>query len=270
MLNILILCQTIHLSIYRQNKPYTYVDNHRATSLMFLLALVLNLILVPSLLINKQRIEGSTSSPPILKGNAINFSRANIISPTNSDSTGVDLNGNFTRIFNGKTLDGWRMSGEGEFLILYDEKAIQSQGGLGVLWYSQQKYGDFILKLEWRVASEGDNSGVFIRIPSLDDDHNVAVRGGYEVQINNRGEDSLHQTGAIAGFAAPRNVLLKPAGQWNMMEIHVMNQSYKVFINKVKVIEFTGKRSIEGYLGLQAHDDKSRVSYRNITVSIIK
>lgn len=237
---------------------------------MILLTLVLNLILLLSLLISNQRIDGSFPSPTTLKDNTIDFSRANVVASTISNSTGIDVNRNFTQIFDGKTLDGWRMSGEGKFLILYDEKAIQSQGGLGLLWYSNQKYGDFILKLEWRVASDGDNSGVFLRIPSLDDDPNVAVSGGYEVQINNRGKDSLHQTGAIAGFAAPRNVVLKPEGQWNMMEIHVMDQTYEVYINKVKVIEFAGKRSLEGYLGLQAHDDNSRVSYRNITISELK
>src|ERR687897_2634908 len=103
---------------------------------MFLLALVLNLILLPSLLINKQRIDGSTLSSPTPKGNAVNFSRSNIVASTDSNSTGIDVNRNITRIFDGKTLDGWRMSGEGKFLILYDEKAIQSQGGLGILWYS--------------------------------------------------------------------------------------------------------------------------------------
>jgi hypothetical protein len=237
---------------------------------MLLLALVLNMILLLSLLISSQRIDGSLPSHVTLKDNTMDFSRANVVASTISNLTGIDVNRNFTQIFDGKSLDGWRMSGEGKFLILYDEKAIQSQGGLGLLWYSKQKYGDFIIKLEWRVASDGDNSGVFLRIPSLEDDPNVAVRGGYEVQINNRGKDSLHLTGAIAGFAAPRNVALKPAGQWNMMEIHVMDQTYEVYINKIKVIEFTGERSLEGYLGLQAHDDNSRVSYRNITVGKLK
>ena len=238
--------------------------------MIFLPAMVLNLILVTSLLIDRERVDGSAPILPTPEGNSTNYSGANTVASAASNATETDTTSNFTRIFDGKTLDGWIMSGDGKFLISYDEKAIQSQGGLGVLWYSKQKFGDFALKLEWRVASEGDNSGVFIRIPNLGNDHNVAVSGGYEVQINNKGEDSLHQTGAIAGFAAPRNVAVKPPGQWNTMEINAIDQSYNVFINNAKVTEFTGERSIEGYLGLQAHDDKSRVSFRNITVSDIK
>jgi hypothetical protein len=50
------------------------------------------------------------------------------------------------------------------------------------------------------------------------------------------------------------------------MEIQVVNQSYTVIINGEKVIEFTGSRMTEGYIGLQAHDDKSKVSFRNIKI----
>ena len=232
--------------------------------------MVLNLILVTSVQMERETVDGSTPILSVPVGNSTNHSGANTVEPVISNTTEIGANSNLTRIFDGKTLDGWIMAGDGKFLILYDEKAIQSQGGLGVLWYSKQKFGDFALRLEWRIASEGDNSGVFIRIPSLGNDHDVAVNGGYEVQINNKSEDSLYQTGAIAGFAAPRNVNLKPPGHWNTMEIDVIGQSYKVFINNAKVIEFTGNRLIEGYLGLQAHDDKSKVSFRNITVSDIK
>lgn len=246
------------------------MDNHRNNGLLLVLVVVLILILFSSPQINNKRIDGSIPVSKAPDGNAANFSRVNTVLAATGNTTGTDANSNFTPIFDGKSLDGWRMSGGGKFQILYDEKAIQSQGGLGVLWYSKQKFGNLVLKLEWRVASESDNSGVFIRIPNLGNDHNVAVREGYEVQINNRGEDSLHQTGAIAGFAAPRNVVLKPAGLWNTMEIHTMDHSYKVFINNAKVTEFTGNRSVEGYVGLQAHDDKSKVSFRNIRVSDIK
>ena len=246
------------------------MDNYRNNGLLLILVVVLILILFSSPLIKTERIDGSTLRSKASVVNAANFSRMNTEVAAINNTTGTDANSNFTSIFDGKSLDGWRMSGGGKFQILYDEKAIQSRGGLGILWYTKQQFGNFVLQLEWRVASESDNSGVFIRVPNLSNDYNVAVREGYEVQINNRGEDSLHQTGAIAGFAAPRNVVLKPAGQWNTMEIHTMDQSYKVFINNAKVIEFTGKRSIEGYVGLQAHDDKSKVAFRNIRVSDIK
>jgi len=245
---------------------YIQVDSLRTPKLFLVTAIVLNLILVTSILLDEERVAGSAPIFSTHEDNATNFSGTKAAPSAISKTNETDANSNFMRIFDGKTLDGWKMSGDGKFLILYDEKAIQSKGGLGILWYSKEKFGNFELKLEWRVASEGDNSGVFVRIPSLGDDHNVAVRGGYEIQINNRSEDNLFQTGAIAGFVAPKNVVLKPPGQWNTMRIQAIDQSYIVFINNAEVIEFTGEKSIDGYLGLQAHDDKSRVSFRNIEV----
>ena len=54
------------------------------------------------------------------------------------------------------------------------------------------------------------------------------------------------------------------------MGIQVVNQSYTVVINEQKVTEFTGRRSTEGYVGLQAHDDKSNLLFRNIIIKEIK
>jgi hypothetical protein len=50
------------------------------------------------------------------------------------------------------------------------------------------------------------------------------------------------------------------------MEIQTLGQSYTVIINGKKVTEFTGSRMIEGHIGLQAHGDKSKVSFRNIMI----
>jgi hypothetical protein len=190
----------------------------------------------------------------------IRMSANNMSSASNNNDT------NFTSIFDGKTLNGWKMAGDGRFVILESDSALQSEKGGGLLWYSEKEYKNFILKLEWKVSDEGDNSGVFVRFPDPDDNQNIAVREGYEVQIDDKAGDPIHQTGAIYDFAAPSKVVSKPPGQWNTMEIQALDQSYIVIINGEKVTEFTGSRMTEGYIGLQAHDDKSKVSFRNIMI----
>ena len=192
------------------------------------------------------------------------------MSANNIFSASSNSNTNFTSIFDGKTLDGWKMAGDGRFVIVESDSALQSDKGGGLLWYSENKYKNFILKLEWKVSDEGDNSGVFVRFPDPDDNPNIAVREGYEVQIDDRAGNPIHQTGAIYDFAAPSKEVSKPPGQWNTMEIHIINQSYTVIINEQKVTEFTGSRMTEGYIGLQAHDDKSKVSFRNIMIKETK
>jgi hypothetical protein len=113
----------------------------------------------------------------------------NISSASNKDD------GNFVSIFDGKTLNGWKMAGDGRFIIVESDAALQSDKGGGLLWYSAKEYKNFILKLDWKVSDEGDNSGVFVRFPDPDDNPNIAVREGYEVQIDNSAGDRIHQTG---------------------------------------------------------------------------
>jgi hypothetical protein len=54
----------------------------------------------------------------------------------------------FVKLFDGKTLDGWKMAGKGNFLIIERENALLTQGGIGLLWYYKKKFKDFILTLE--------------------------------------------------------------------------------------------------------------------------
>src|SRR5215217_7862026 len=147
----------------------------------------------------------------------INSSEQLTAEPTNETSADIDYSStsnnndtNFTSIFDGKTLNGWKMAGDGRFVILESDSALLSDKGGGLLWYSENKYKNFILKLEWRVSDEGDNSGVFVRFPDPDDNPNIAVREGYEVQIDDKADDPIHQTGAIYDFAAPSKVVSKP------------------------------------------------------------
>jgi hypothetical protein len=54
-------------------------------------------------------------------------------------------------------------------------------------------------------------------------------------------------------------------------EITVIQQSYSVTLNKEKVVtNFIGNRSLEGFIGLQNHDDRSKVYFRNILIKEFK
>jgi hypothetical protein len=160
------------------------------------------------------------------------------------------------------------MAGKGSFAILQNENVLQTQGGMGLLWYYRMKFIDFILELEWRASSKGDNSGVFVRFPNPGNDPYIAVSKGYEIQIDDLAQPDgrlIHGTGAIYDFAIPSKINSKSIGKWNSLKIIAEKQKYKVIANGVTVISnFIGNRLLEGYIGLQNHDDKSKVSFRNI------
>ena len=183
-----------------------------------------------------------------------------------------DSSNEFSPLFDGQSIDGWRMAGPGKFVLVKYDKSLQSEGGMGLLWYTKKKYKDFVLKIDWKVNRRNDNSGVFVRFSNPDNYLGIAVNTGYEIQIDDMAMpdgNPLHKTGAIYNFAAPLNAQAasKPVGQWNTFEIEITGQKYTVILNGKKVIpEFTGNRNTEGYIGIQNHDTDSHVSFKNIMI----
>jgi 3-keto-disaccharide hydrolase len=183
-----------------------------------------------------------------------------------SSKNQIDTHG-YMPIFDETTLNGWSMAGESTFSIT-DENALQS-AGQGIFWYKKKKFENFVLELDWKVSNSNDNSGVFVRFSDPGNDPKTAVKSGYEIQIDDGAGNPLHQTGAIYDFSAPAKMVSNPPGQWNSMKIEVVNQFYTISINEEKVNDFIGDRLETGYIGLQSHDDESKVAFRNITVKEI-
>ncbi len=84
-------------------------------------------------------------------------------------------------------------------------------GGMGLLYWTGQKFGNCKIKVVYRMRDENSNSGVFIRIPIEPREEWMPVFYGYEVQIDNKpelsGEDDYHYTGMLYSLTKP---LAKP------------------------------------------------------------
>jgi hypothetical protein len=170
-------------------------------------------------------------------------------------------------------LTEWRMAGHGGFRSVGD--AIESHGGPGILWYPAAEYGDFVLRIEWRVSRGDDNSGVFLRIPALSGSVQPAIDDGYEVQIDERGVDPengrldspVHRTGAIYKLAPAVPGASRPVGSWNRFEIAAHGPSISVRLNDMPVSYLErGYRRSAGHIGLQAHHSGSAVQFRCLWV----
>jgi hypothetical protein len=184
------------------------------------------------------------------------------------------------RLFNGKDLDGWKMTGPGSFVV--EDGMLKTVGGMGLLYYERESFGNCTIRVEFKTTGDHGNSGVFIRMPEKPHDPWYGVHNGYEVQID-AGGDEWHATGALYSLAKTRMGHQKPPGEWNVMEIVLRGQTTIVRLNGHKVNEFEGSQPVPerkqwfepargprpdaGYIGLQNHDARSTVYFRSVTVS---
>jgi hypothetical protein len=181
--------------------------------------------------------------------------------------TSYDNEDEFETVLDGTSLHGWKMCGPGTFVS--GQRMIISEGGMGLLWYTKKKFRDFILRVDWKTSAMEDNSGIFVRFAAPNDDPSIAVDTGYEIQIYDaepQDGNAMHRTGAVYDFAPPSIFASKQAGEWNTFEIHAIGQKYIVNLNNKRVTEFTGNRRLEGHIGLQNHDAKSRVCFGRIAI----
>ncbi|MDT7729260.1 MAG: hypothetical protein QOI21_5836 [Actinomycetota bacterium] len=200
---------------------------------------------------------------------------------------------------------GWAQAPSGQFTIQPDG-SLRPSGGLGMLWYAQQQFGDFSVKLQFKdIAPEGfrANSGVFIRFPDprtpLDQRPPgscgtvgsaktsqawVAIYCGQEIQIYDGETGEPQKTGSVYNFD-PRPLAeagARPKGTWNDYEIRAVGQHYTILRNGVVINEFDntpGQQSsragdpptdlrqfANGFIGLQNHGDNDLTEFRNIRV----
>ena len=174
------------------------------------------------------------------------------------------------QLFNGTDLTGWRHVGPGEFVV--EEGAMKTVGGMGLLVYDGKPIGDSVLKVVYKPESPDSNAGVFIRVPEKPLDPWFAVHKGYEVQIQDSG-DEFHRTGAIYSLSKADTFPPSEDG-WNTLEITLEGQTTTVAVNGQTVNTFQGDQPVPervkyyepqrgprpdaGYIGLQNHDERFR------------
>lgn len=182
------------------------------------------------------------------------------------------------RLFNGKDLTGWKMVGPGRFTV--EQGALKTENGMGLLYFTGKKLGNGTLRVVFKTSGDKDNSGVFIRLPEEPKDPWYGVHNGYEVQIDAAG-DEWHSTGALYSLSKVSARNQKPAGAWNTMDIVLKGQTTTVLLNGKKVNEFRGDQEVpprkqwfepvrgprpeEGYIGLQNHDPRSSVFFKQVS-----
>jgi len=192
------------------------------------------------------------------------------------------------QLFDGKDLTGWKHVGPGSMTV--EDGLIRTHGGMGLLYWTGGKVGNCVIRVVFKMRDYNDNSGVYIRIPIEPREPWMPVHYGYEVQIDNQPEDSneneYHVTGTLYSLTKPLARPGKPGPQWNTMEITLDGPHTIVFVNGVKVTDYTegqdvppkeadyepehGPRPNDGYFGLQNHSKDDVVFFKEVAYKPLK
>lgn len=199
-------------------------------------------------------------------------------------------------LFDGTSTGGWRSYNDDSFpeegwVVNDGMLTVVSNGGGGDI-ITENKYGNFEQKLEWRVEKAG-NSGIFYR--AMEQPTQPIYWSAPEMQILDnenhpdaeRGEDGNRKAGSLYDLipAKPQNA--NPHGEWNSVKIVADGPNIEHWQNGEKVLEYQlwtnewyemirNSKFVEhpefgdarkGYIGLQDHSD--RVDFRNIKIKVL-
>jgi len=137
----------------------------------------------------------------------------------------------WTLLFDGKSPEGWVNLKPANI----EEGCINPNKSGNYVTFSKERYANFVLACDFKV-SKGCNSGIFIRTDNPKD----PVQTGIEIQVfDSAGKEkpSKHDCGAIYDLVAPTKNPMKPAGEWNHMEITCDKNKIKVELNGEAIAE---------------------------------
>jgi hypothetical protein len=176
----------------------------------------------------------------------------------------------FVSIFDGKTLDGWKINQAPETFAIEDG-AIRANGDCSHLFYvgkvNDGKFKNFELRLDV-MTRKNSNGGVFI--------HTVYQEkgwpSGYEVQVNNTQKDPQKSGGL---YNTVKNLTPFEDDAWMQFVIVVNNGVVTVTVNEKELVKYqteagTSKLLADGgTFAIQAHDKGSTTLYKNIRVKVL-
>ena len=206
----------------------------------------------------------------------------------------------WTSLFDGKSTKGWHAYGKSaagsawkaDGGVLHLDAAGKKSGLEGGDLVTDEEYGDFDLKLEWKVAPQS-NSGVIFYVHEDAAKYPNTYNTGPEMQVLDNGSPIVaghpdaklysHRAGDLYDLLAAKEAA-KPAGSWNQAEIisnkgkldfylngqHTLsttmwnnNWRQMIAISKFKDMADFGTFR-KGRIALQDHGDE--VWYRNVMI----
>lgn len=177
-------------------------------------------------------------------------------------------------LFDGKSFDGWEGDTKKTFRI--EDGAIVG-GNLkqnvprNEFLCTTKEYGDFELRLKFKVVGEGANAGVQIRSRRIPDHHEMI---GYQADLGQGWYGSLYDESRRRTMLAQADAKVVSeavkAGDWNDYKIRCEGKRVQLWINGRQTVDYTeADDAIEqrGLIGLQIHGGPpSEAWYKDIFI----
>ncbi|MGH7137588.1 MAG: 3-keto-disaccharide hydrolase [Pirellulales bacterium] len=134
-------------------------------------------------------------------------------------------------LFDGKSLSGWKTSGGEPSRRPVENGSLNPHKCGGYMMIHERDWADFKLSLDFKI-SRTCNSGVFVRTFPLQPQPGKDVGfNGIEIAIDDTQTAGYHDTGAIYDLVKPARNAMKPAGEWNHIEIACDDNQITVMLN---------------------------------------
>ncbi|MCB9878613.1 MAG: DUF1080 domain-containing protein [Planctomycetes bacterium] len=180
----------------------------------------------------------------------------------------------FTPLFDGVSFDGWQGAIDNYEVV---DGAIRCKKGKGGNLFTEERFGDFQVRLCFRLPP-GGNNGLAVRYPGEGDSSRTAV----ELQVL---DDSAAQYatlkdyqyhGSVYGVVPAQRGYQRPVGEWNFQQVTCIGTRYKVELNGTVIVDadvadlethldnHTGKNRTEGFFGFCGHNDP--VEFKDIRI----
>lgn len=185
----------------------------------------------------------------------------------------------FEPLFDGSSIDRWTLvNGRGPGYVIEDGILVCPADGGGNL-FTKETFANFDFRFDFKL-SPGGNNGVGIRAPMEGD----AAYVGMEIQLLDDAAPQyaklkpVQYCGSIYGVVASRRGALKPAGEWNSMQIRCDGRKVQVVLNDETIVDANlddvkdeavlkshpGLSRADGHIGFLGHG--TRVEFKNVRV----
>lgn len=200
-------------------------------------------------------------------------------------------------LFDGKTTKGWHSYGKSfagaawkveDGVLFFDGSNKKDPLVTGGDIVTDESFGNFHLKLEWKISKNG-NSGIIFYVQDEPKKYDYVWFTGPEMQVLDNdghpdGKIKKHRAGNLYDLVEGKEGAVNKVGEWNLVEIISNNGQLDFYLNGINVVSTTygdaqwkaliagskfktepdfGK-VFSGHIALQDHGDN--VWYRNIMI----